>query len=188
MHSSTAHRTWRLSLPRWVVGALIYGCDVRVGGVRHAPGPDDGTYALPDPAPSGFVWPYLSEGKSFSDAPDLVFVMPGFGAPFAWTEHLLRRARKDLVRITVVDDWVPPIRKVSIAPGISVGVPQFPSGTNNRAFCDWCERVGRDLLLMGGLEPDGCEVVIYSGPLAHPLTWDTPGPTRPLKTFGRDAR
>ena len=134
------------------------------------------------------MWPYLSEGKCFSDAPDLVVAMPGYEAPFRWTEHLLSQARRDLIKIMPIYDRVLPVREVSLAPDVMLELPQYPTQASNRAFRDWCERVGHDLLLMGGLGQSGCEGLLYAGPLPHPLTWDTPGPVRPCKTFERTAR
>jgi len=174
-----------MSLPGWVVGTLVYGCNIRVDGAAYAPGPVDGAFALPRPLPSGFVWTYLGEGTDFCDAPDLVVVMPGYEAPHRWTEHLLFRARRDLFELLSDDDRVWPVREVSLAPDVSFEVPQYPKQASNRTFRDWCTSVGRDLLLMGGLGPDGCEGVLYAGPLSHPMTWDAPGPTRPLKTLRR---
>ena len=167
---------------------LVSGPDIRVDGRRYAPGPVDGAFSLPNPLPSGFVWTYLSEGTDFTDAPDLVVVMPGYEAPHRWIEHLLTRARCDLFELMPDDDRVWPVCEVSLAPNITLEVPQYPMQASNRAFRDWCERVGHDLLLMGGLGQSGCEGLLYAGPLPHPLTWDTPGPVRPCKTFERTAR
>ncbi len=188
MQSATQHLVRRISLPCWVVGALVYGPDMRVDGTRYAPGPVDGTFSLPGPLPSGYVWSYLGEGTDFTDAPDLVVVMPGCEAPHRWIEHFLTRARRDLVKLMPDDDRAMPVREVSVAPNVSVDVPQYPTQASRRAFRDWCERVGRDLLLLGGLDPGGCDGLLYAGPLPHPLTWDTPGRTRSRKTFERDAR
>ena len=188
MQSATQFETRRISLPCWLVGVLVFGSDILVGGARHAPGPVDGAFSLPDPAPSGFVWTYLAEGRDFSDAPDLVVVMPDFDAPSSWTEHLLSRARRDLVKTMPTYDQVLPVREVSVAPDITFDVLQYPTATSNRAFRGWCERVGRNLLLMGGLAPNGCEGVLYTGPLPHPMTWDTPCLPRPRKTFRRDTQ
>ena len=49
--------------------------------MRYAPGPVDGAFSLPGPLPSGYVWTYLGKGTDFTDAPDLVVVMPGYEAP-----------------------------------------------------------------------------------------------------------
>ena len=188
LQSATAHRTWRISLPRWVVGALVYGPDIRVDGARYAAGPVEGAFCLPAPAPSGYVWIYLAEGTDFCDAPDLVVVMRGYETPHRWSEHLRFRARRDLFELLPDEDRVWPVRDVSLAPDVAFEVPEYPTQAVNRAFRDWCEQVGRDLLLLGGLGPSGGEGLLYAGPISHPLTWDTPCPPRPRKTFDRDTQ
>ncbi|MCZ6684283.1 MAG: hypothetical protein O7B26_13965, partial [Planctomycetota bacterium] len=100
------------------MGALVSGPDIRIGGGCYAPGPVDGVFSLPGPLPSGYIWTYLSEGTDFTAAPDLVVVMPGYEAPHRWTEHLLTRARRDLVRMMPDDDRAMPVREVSLAPGV----------------------------------------------------------------------
>lgn len=152
-----------------VIPHLLASDEVAIDGLCFCPDFDAGMAAFPALGITGYIWPYIEEGKSVNDPPDIWFALPRFRVPKQWLDRFLKLQSGYQIRLTEDSDDRWEVREQPLSEHIMALAPQHPDEASNELLQTWRQDNAREFLLLGGLNPDEATVLMSNLPIPEPL-------------------